>query len=121
MTPQEIVAGQLNAYNAKDLDGFLSYWDADAEYYAFPDTLLARGHEEIRARHVERFREPDLYGRLVSRTELSGFVVDQEVVTRNFPEGLGTLDVVCVYEVKGEKITRAWFLSGTKTILSGPS
>ena len=33
----------------------------------------------------------------------------QEIVTRNFPEGVGEVDVVAIYEVRDDKIVRAWF------------
>ena len=119
MTPLEVVDAQLNAYNRKDIEGFMEYWDHDAEYYSHPGTLLARGREAILARHIERFKEPDLWGRLVSRAVIDDKVVDHEVVTRNFPEGRGTLEVVCIYEVKGEKIVKAWFIMGNRKLDSG--
>lgn len=113
MTPADIVAGQLAAYNARDIDAFMAFWAEDAEIYAHPDTLLAKGHGDIRARHVLRFQEPDLHARLVSRLVLADRVVDTERVTRNFPEGLGEVDVVAIYDVVASQITRAWFLMGT--------
>jgi putative hydrolase of HD superfamily len=120
MTPREVVEAQLAAYNRKDIEGFMEYWAEEAEYYAHPGTLLARGREGIRARHIERFKEPDLWGKLVSRTVIDDKVIDHEVVTRNFPEGKGTLEVVCIYEVKNEKIAKAWFILGNKRIDSNP-
>ena len=40
-------------------------------------------------------------------------VVDQEMVTRTFPEGTGQVEVLAIYEVHGEKIANAWFKMGT--------
>lgn len=104
---------QLEAYNAKDIDAFMQWWADDCEYYQFPSTLLARGVAEIRERHVTRFREPDLLGKLVSRMAVEDMVIDQEVVVRNFPEGRGELDVICIYEIANGKIAKAWFKIGT--------
>jgi len=39
-------------------------------------------------------------------------VVDHEMVTRNFPEGVGTVELVCMYEVVGGLIHRASFVFG---------
>jgi hypothetical protein len=39
-------------------------------------------------------------------------VVDTEIVSRTFPEGLGHIDAVCIYEVTDNKITKAWFVMG---------
>ena len=110
--PAEVVRRQLDAYNARDIETFMSAWAVDAQYFEYPDTLLASGAEQIRARHEARFREPDLHGQLLTRTVLGNCVVDHERVTRNFPEGVGQVEVVAIYEVQGEKIARAWFLLG---------
>ena len=113
MSPEDVARGQLDAYNAKDIDAFMAFWAEDAKVYAHPDTLLAKGHAEIRARHVARFQEPDLHARLVSRLVLGDRVVDTERVTRNFPEGVGEVDVVAIYAFRDGKIAKAWFLMGT--------
>lgn len=107
------VQKQLEAYNARDIEAFMPWWADDCQFYAFPSTLLANGAEEIRSRHVIRFQEPDLFGKLLSRTVLDNLVVDHETVTRNFPEGPGELDVICIYEIENGKIAKAWFKQGT--------
>lgn len=110
---EDIVKGQLDAYNAKDVNRFLSFWAEDAEIYAHPQTLLAKGHRAIGDRHLIRFQEPDLYAHLISRSVIGTFVIDTESVTRNFPEGMRRVDVVGIYEIEGETIKRAWFITGT--------
>jgi putative hydrolase of HD superfamily len=107
-----VVQKQLDAYNAKDLDALLDAYAADAEQYALHGPLLAQGHDALRARFAERFTEPDLHARLVSRTVMGDFVTDLEVVTRNFPEGKGWVEMLCVYEVRDGRIQRASFAVG---------
>ena len=104
---------QLEAYNARDIDAFMPWWASDCHYYLFPDTLLAKTADEIRERHVERFKEPNLHGRLLHRMVLGNTVIDHETVTRTFPDGPGELDVICIYEITGGKIAKAWFKIGT--------
>ncbi|MVA72045.1 hypothetical protein GOZ81_13270 [Agrobacterium vitis] len=113
----EPVAKQLDAYNAKDIDGFMQHWAPDCRIYAFPDALLADGTAEIRSRHIERFREPDLHGKLIARHITGNMVTDIECVTRNFPEGKGEIDILCLYEIEHGKIARAWFKMGEKRLL----
>lgn len=113
------VARQLEAYNAKDIDAFMACWAPGCEYHAFPGTLLARGTDAIRARHVERFREPDLFGRLDSRVVMGNLVVDRETVRRTFPDGPGEIDVLAIYEVADGVIHRAWFAMGERRMHSG--
>jgi len=113
------VRRQLEAYNARDIEGFMAWWASDCRYYAFPDQLLAEGAAAVRARHVERFRERDLHGRLVRRIVAGGLVVDHEVVTRNFEEGRGEIEVMAIYEVLDGKIAQAWFRMGETRIAPG--
>ena len=105
---------QLEAYNARDIERFMQCWADDCRYYAFPSELLAQGAAQIRERHIERFKEPDLHGRLVNRMVVGNTVIDQEVVTRNFPEGIGEVDVIAIYEVEKDRIARAWFKVGPR-------
>ena len=109
---EEVVRRQLDAYNAKDIDAFMAEWAEDAQYFAFPSTLLASGAAAIRARHVERFREPNLFGHLIQRMAAGNMVVDHERVTRTFPDGPGTVEVIAIYEVENGKIAKAWFRQG---------
>ncbi len=106
------VQKQLDAYNARDIDGFMQWWAEDCEYYEFPARLLARGKAAVRARHLARFEEANLHGRLVHRMSVGDVVVDHETVVRSFPEGPGEVDVIAIYEVAGGKIAKAWFKMG---------
>jgi hypothetical protein len=41
-------------------------------------------------------------------------VVDLERITRNFPEGRGALEMICVYEVADGLIVKASFAAGAQ-------
>lgn len=119
-TPSDIeypVSMQLEAYNAKDIDSFMQWWSEDCQYYAFPNTLLASGTAAIRERHVERFQEPDLHGTLLHRMTVGNVVIDHETVRRTFAEGIGEIDVICIYEIENGKIASARFKTGDKRLL----
>ncbi|MBB4952638.1 putative hydrolase of HD superfamily [Agrobacterium vitis] len=103
---------QLQAYNARDIDRFMPWWADDCQYYIFPDTLIASGVDEIRNRHIERFKEANLFGTLHSRAVVGNVVVDHETVTRTFPDGAGEVDVICIYEIEDGKIKTARFKIG---------
>jgi hypothetical protein len=107
------VQQQLEAYNARDIEAFMAYWTEDCEYYEFPSRLLAQGAAQIRERHVIRFQEPNLFGKLLHRSVVGNLVIDHEHVTRTFPEGPGGIDVLAIYEVVEGKIAKAWFKMGT--------
>ena len=70
----------------------------------------------MRPRFLARFTEPDLHAELRSRTVFGNLVIDCEVVTRNFPEGRGTVEMLCIYEVDGEVIRKASFALGAQRL-----
>jgi len=113
---ERVVQRQLDAYNAHDLDALMATYAGDAEQFEHPDKLLASGAAQIRERFAARFHEPNLHALLVKRIVAGSIVIDQEIVTRTFPEGAGKLEVVAIYEVKNDKITKAWFIIGAKTL-----
>jgi hypothetical protein len=119
-TPLQVVQAQLDAYNAKDIDALLQAYAPDAEQYTLHGALLARGQEQMRQRFLTRFAEPDLQAHLVNRTVMANIVVDYELVTRNFPEGIGTVEMICVYEVAGERIRKASFAVGETRMIARP-
>ncbi len=116
LPPLAVVQAQLDAYNAKDIDALLATYAPGAEQYVLHGERLAQGHAQMRERFLARFAEPDLHARLLSRTVVGTMVVDSELITRNFPEGLGTVEMLCVYEVVGGRIQRASFATGAKRL-----
>lgn len=112
IAPELVVQGQLDAYNARDIDRFMALWADDCEYYAFPPQLLARGLDEVRRRHIERFEEPNRFGWLLGRMVVGNPLVDHETVTRMFHDGPGQVGVIAMYEIEAGRIARAWFRKG---------
>ncbi|MFZ6846823.1 nuclear transport factor 2 family protein [Undibacterium sp. RuRC25W] len=111
-TPIDLVQRQLDAYNARDIHAWLNTYAKDATQFILHGQVLAKGHHEIRARMHSRFSEPDLHAALLSRTSMANIVVDNEIITRNFPEGRGTIEMLCVYEIVDGLIQKASFASG---------
>jgi hypothetical protein len=114
--PEHVVQRQLDAYNARDLDAWVCTYAPDARQFEYPDTLLARGREEIRSRAVSRFAEPNLHARLLRRVVLGEMVIDYESVTRTFPEGPGRIELICMYQVRAGAIVTASFVFGAKSL-----
>lgn len=88
----------------------------DAKQFEHPSKLLASGAVEIRPRFEARFKEPNLHAQLFKRIVSGNIVIDHEIVTRTFPEGTGKIELVAIYEVKNARISKAWFISGEKTL-----
>ena len=118
--PAAVVQRQLDAFNARDIDALLATYSEDAQMFEHPSKLVASGAAAFRERYVQRFKEPNLHARLLSRTVMGNFVVDHEEVSRTFPEGAGKISLLMVYEVKNGRIGRAWSIAGAKTLDEHP-
>jgi hypothetical protein len=114
--PASIVQRQLDAYNARDIDALMATYADDVQHFEFPSTLVANGAKQVRDRLAARLQEPNLHARLLGRTAMSNLVIDHEIVTRDFPEGIGTVELIAMYEVQDGKIVRAWFKFGEKRL-----
>jgi hypothetical protein len=110
--PAAVVQRQLDAYNRKDLEGWLATYAPDAQQFELGGGLLAQGHEAIRARAQARFADPDLHAQLIRRIQMGPVVIDHEWVIRRFPSGLGHMEMVCFYQVAHGLIQSATFSFG---------
>lgn len=117
---ESVVQRQLDAYNTKDVDSLMAVYADDAQQFEHPVKLLANGAAEIRGRFEARFKEPNLHAQLIKRIVCGNTVIDQEIVTRTFPEGTGRMELVAIYEVKDDKISKAWSISGAKSLDAEP-
>ena len=112
MSSEEIVQAQLDAYNLRDLDTWLNTYSENAEQFLLHAGELAKGREAIRRRMEGRFQDTKLQAQLIRRIVMENVVVDHELITRTFPDGPGTVEMICIYEVNAGKITKATFAIG---------
>jgi hypothetical protein len=111
-----IIQRQLEAFNARDIEALLACYAENAEMFEHPSTLLARGRPALRERFLARFQEPNLHAALLSRTVMGRTVIDHEEVSRSFPEGPGTIQLLMIYEVQDGLIVKAWSIAGAKQL-----
>lgn len=120
-TPAAVVQRQLDAYNARDLEGLLATYAHAAQLFEHPSKLLASGRQELRERFAVRFQEPNLHAELLHRITTGSVVIDHEKITRTFPEGPGEIELVMIYEVTGNQIAKASTIVGKRTLFGEPS
>jgi len=60
------------------------------------------------------------HARLLSRVIMGNIVVDYELITRNYPERAGTIEMLCVYEVLNGRIRKASFAVGERKLGEEP-
>lgn len=114
--PEMVIQQRLEAYNRRDIDVLIALYAEDAEMFEHPGKLVARGRAALRQRFMLRFQEPNLHATLLHRIVMGNIVIDHEKVARTFPEGAGTVELTMIYEVNGGRISKAWSISGPKTV-----
>ena len=110
ITPEAVVQKQLDAYNAKDLYGFMATMSETVALYEFgQETPAAMGFESVKEIYSNLFKNsPNLHSTLVNRIVMGNKVIDHESIVGRSGSS-GTLELSVVYEVndemKIEKIT----------------
>ena len=106
MTPIELVQGQLEAYNAHDLDAFCTYFADDVSVFdGRTQELLFTGMEAFKARYEKTLSNPELHCHLLNRIEQDDIIIDHEEVS-----GWGDLKyAIAVYQIEQERIQKVTF------------
>jgi hypothetical protein len=106
-SPEGVVQEQLDAYNARDIDGFLKTYSNAVKLYSFPHKLETDGQEAMRKGYTDFFESaPDLHCEIKNRMVIGNTVIDEEYVTANG----NTFSAVAIYEVEDGKIARVTFV-----------
>lgn len=107
VSPEHIVQKQLDAYNARDIEGFLATYTKDIKAYKFPNTIEFEGLEEMRKIYADFFNStPDLHCKIKNRIVIGNKVIDEEFITANGQ----SFGAVVIYEVKNGKISKVTFV-----------
>lgn len=102
-----IVQRNLNAYNARNIDAFMSDYSEDVKVYAYPNTLRTQGINAMRESYEDWFKNtPDLRAVIKQRIVIDNKVIDEEQVTANGK----VFNAVAIYEIENGKITRVTFI-----------
>jgi hypothetical protein len=102
ITPAHAVQRHVNAYNARDLEGFLSTLADSVALYDFPSTLRQRGTAWARSNYRELFGiAPNLHVEITNRIVQGRTVVDQERIT-GLPGRDAPYEAIAIYRVNDE-------------------
>jgi len=105
-TPEAAVQGQLDAYNRRDLAGFLEFYAEDIHGYRLGDeTPLFAGKAAMGAHYAAAFQQLDVRAALVNRIVVGNKVFDHERLTGG---GRPTFDAVVVFQVHDGLIRTVW-------------
>ena len=107
MTPEEVVQKQLETYNNRDIDGFMSVIDANITMHDFSTgKVTLEGYNACKKVYADLFAaSPKLHSKILTRTVFDNKVIDHEYITGR--KGSKTpIELVLIYEVNSEKITK---------------
>ena len=105
--PEQIVQQNLNFYNQRDIDGFMSCLAEKIEIYNFGDNEPSlAGIGRVQAMYGDLFtNSPQLHSTILKRTIIGNKVIDHEsIVGRNGSSEI--IELVLIYEVKADKIIK---------------
>ena len=110
MPPVDVVQRQVEAYNDRDLNRFVSAYSETITVFRMPSAEPSiSGKVQLAAFYsTQRFNLPGLRAEIVNRIVLGDKVIDHERVwgVRDSP-----IEVAAIYQVVGGLIERVWFFS----------
>jgi hypothetical protein len=109
VSPEAIAQGQLDAYNAQDLDAFVGWFADDVAVADLNAAPNLQGRDAYRARYADLFAQyPQNRVELLSRMVIGSTVIDHERVFR--APDVAPFEVAAIYTLAGDKIARVDFV-----------
>ena len=107
MKPIDLVEGQLNAYNNRDLDRFCTYFSANVIVFdGRSKECLFKGMTAFRKRYEQTFSNSELHCHLLNRIEQGDIIIDHEEVSGMAEE---LVYAIAVYKIENELIQEVTF------------
>ena len=110
-----IAEAMLAAYNAQDVDRYVSYMTDDACEAAYREAVLREGKEGVRSGLAAAFATwPENKAEIRERQAIGDYVLFREYVTRG-PSSDGSplidpFEVIAIYSFEGDKVSRVEFI-----------
>jgi hypothetical protein len=108
MDPVTIVQGQVEAFNARDLERFISFYRADAILDNGNGQIMAQGHDALRALYGQLFAQsPALHAEILQRIQVGAYVIDEEQASGFIFEGFPSeMHTAVIYRVEDGAIAQ---------------
>ena len=108
MSNLAIAQAQLDAYNAQDLEKYVSYFTQDCIVSGLNGTPTETSREAIKARYAKAFAQfPENKAELKNRIAVGNTVVDHELVIRK--PGGEQFEIIAIYTFRDGLIARVDF------------
>jgi len=104
----DVAQKQLDAYNAQDLDTYVSYFTQDCIVSGLNGTPTETTREAIKARYAKAFAQfPQNKAELKNRITVGNTIVDHELVIR--APGGEQFEIIAIYTFRDGLIARVDF------------
>jgi hypothetical protein len=106
-TPADVVQENLDFYNQRNIEGFMSsFHDTIALYLFGKSDPVANGKDAVRKLYKELFEDsPKLHSTILHRAVIGNKVIDHESI-KGRKGSKKAIKLVMIYEVFGDKIVR---------------
>ncbi len=105
-SPEQIVQEQVEAYNSRDIEAFLSFYSDDVKLYTYPNKLDSDGKAAMREGYASFFKNAKVLNcKITKRIVTKNIVIDEEDIQYNDTKFGG----VAIYEVENGKIVKVTF------------
>ncbi len=111
MTPEQVVQKQLETYNQKDINGFMSLIDDNVTFYDYSDgNITMSGASACKEFYSNLFEaSPNLHSTILQRIIFGNKIIDYERISgRNGNKDI--MELMLIYEVNKEKIIKVTVL-----------
>ncbi len=111
MTPEQVVQKQLETYNQRDINGFMSLIAENVTFYNHSDgNITMSGASACKEFYSNLFEaSPNLHSTVLQRIVFGNKIIDYERITgRNGNKGI--VELILIYEVEKEKIIKVTVL-----------
>jgi hypothetical protein len=104
----DIASAQLDAYNAQDLEKYMTYFTEDCVVSGLNGTPTETNAAAIKARYAKAFAQfPENKAELLNRIAVGNTVVDHELVIR--APGGEQFEIIAIYTFRDGRIARVDF------------
>lgn len=110
MKSEQLIQGQFDAYNSRDLSQFISYYHPDIQLFNFPNsTPFLRGMDDFKKSYQDVFENsPQLNAELVNRIILENKIIDYEKISNR--KEIDYMEAVVVYEFSDNLISKVYYI-----------
>ncbi len=107
-TNEQVVQAQVDSYNARNLERFLSFYSPDIVILDGEGNQMTKGHEDMRQLYAGLFdQSPELHAEIKKRILSGQYVIDEEYITGFNLKGYPSeLSAAVVYRISDGKIAR---------------